>query len=85
MAQKEVLDAHPKADVTLVHGGAALLDPRYPAKLSKSLLSMLNKAGVKVLLGQKIDVAGVSGKQEGVKTFTLADGKMVEGGHGHAG
>nr|CAG8518059.1 5451_t:CDS:2 [Entrophospora candida] len=44
-------------EITLVHSGQHLLDDKYPKKLPNNLLKELNALGVKVILGEKIDLS----------------------------
>ncbi len=76
----EVISEHPTKQVTLIHKNASLLDERFPAKLGRNLISLLEKKGVKLVLGERLDGGDVVvGEQGGVKTYTTDKGTKVEG------
>ncbi|KAF7964765.1 hypothetical protein HWV62_3148 [Athelia sp. TMB] len=65
----EIKDIWPNKNVTIVHGGAALLNDTYPAKFRKSQAAGLTARGVRLVLNDYVDDFPASGgKSAGITT-----------------
>ena len=51
----EIMDIWPEKNVTVVHGGAALLNDTYPAKFRAAQAAGLTARGVQLILGDYVD------------------------------
>ncbi|GAA6063296.1 hypothetical protein JCM10212_001415 [Sporobolomyces blumeae] len=69
-----------KKQITLVHGGKAFIEEEgYKPKLGASLKNQLEKAGVKLVFGEKVDLEGRgTGKLDEMTEFKLSNGDIVK-------
>ena len=78
----EVRAVHPEKKITLVHSTQKLIAPELSDGLHSSLAREMRKLKIDVILGQRVttDLAQYEpGTLGGNKTFTLTDGRTIEG------